>query len=484
MKKLLPILILTLVAAAFRFHAIGYQSFWYDEAVSAKLSQGSAWDLITGRTRDAGNPPLYYVTLNAWSALVGQGDAALRALSALFGVLCVPLLYSIARRMFNETVGLVAAGILSVAPFHVYLAQEARTYTLVTFLALLGIEALQRALFAPRRSAWWILFTAATFLAIYAHYFAFFLVLAEVIYVAIWYRRDRTVLMRVAASLGVAALLYVTWLPALFGQATTKGNLGRSAETWTLHVMSTPLVYSVGTTLLWKDKMSLVRIVLGGLALLAFAVPAAVGLWRLRNDKRNGSLVLGWLGLPILLPLVVSLLLFPFYTVRYSLLASPAFYLAIAVGMLALPRWAWLACGAAMCLTATLSHATYFTTKVKHDWRGAVSRVESQADPQDLVLFDTDFNEAVYARYARGNQPRLRLLPAGSSEKQILGVSHAGDPVLDVTHVIQQAPRAWLVLSDAGPRAWERYERVLGGHRVEASTSFRGIDVRLLVKRP
>ena len=62
-----------------RFLRLAAQSFWYDEAVSAKLSAAPAWDLLTGRVRDLGNPPLHNLLLHGWAQLFGPGDVALRA---------------------------------------------------------------------------------------------------------------------------------------------------------------------------------------------------------------------------------------------------------------------------------------------------------------------------------------------------------------------------------------------------------------------
>jgi uncharacterized membrane protein len=86
------------------------------------------------------HPPLYYALLQIWVALVGKSDVAIRLLSALIGTATIPVLYALARRLFDETrVAIFAAGVIALAPFHIYYSQEARMYGLVTLLGLASV---------------------------------------------------------------------------------------------------------------------------------------------------------------------------------------------------------------------------------------------------------------------------------------------------------------------------------------------------------
>ena len=67
-------------------------------------------------------------------------------LSALPSILCVPLMYVLARRLLGQTAGLLAAALMACAPFAVYYAQEARMYGLALMLFLLAFYAVARAL--------------------------------------------------------------------------------------------------------------------------------------------------------------------------------------------------------------------------------------------------------------------------------------------------------------------------------------------------
>ncbi|MFN3929769.1 MAG: hypothetical protein ACK4OK_09080, partial [Thermoflexus sp.] len=64
------------------------QSLWYDEGTSARLSEGPLRHILESAAQDI-HPPLYYVLLHGWTAVAGRSVFALRAFSALAGVLVV-----------------------------------------------------------------------------------------------------------------------------------------------------------------------------------------------------------------------------------------------------------------------------------------------------------------------------------------------------------------------------------------------------------
>jgi len=476
---------LTLVGALLRFWRLGHQSFWYDEAVTAEIVRHPLRDILVGQAKDLGNPPLHNILLFIWAHLFGFGDVSLRSLSALTSVVSIPVLYVLARRLAGVAPGLTAAAILAFSPFHIYYAQETRTYALVTLLCLLSIDMFLRCLERPGSPWLWVGYTLATFGAIYAHYFAFFVLLAENLIVYWKHRSHRLLVVRWLGAHVVMGLLYLTWLPAWIDQITTKGNLGRATETWYLHILATPLVYSVGRTLIWKDSVTPQNLLYAGLALVAFGVPFLAGVWAMRQKKDNQYLLLLWLALPVLLPLLISLFLFPFYFVMYSIMASPAWYLFIAEGLKSLRPSIRNACLLVMMLTGFLSLHRYYTKTLKHDWRGAAYYVEAAAQPQDLLLFDADINETSYAHYARKANSRIRLLPPPkASPEGIYGVFHRGTLPQDIAAMVSARPRIWLILSDnQSSGAGDYYDRLFERrwHRLRQK-EFRGIEVRLYTR--
>ncbi len=210
---------ITGLAFALRVARLDLQPLWWDEGYSVFFATR---DLVTMLTRTAVDihPPLYYALLQAWMALAGKSDVVLRLFSVLVGVATVPIIYLIGRRLFNWRVAALAALLLAISPLQIYYSQEVRMYGLVTLLALVSI-AIQLFILrsvqlvddssnaqttgvrwvlsassrqwpgaggTPRRLTWlaYIIVTAA---ALYAEYYAAFIIAAEIVIVL--YLEDR-----------------------------------------------------------------------------------------------------------------------------------------------------------------------------------------------------------------------------------------------------------------------------------------------------
>lgn len=139
---------IVLLGLFLRLYKIGANSFWWDETSSVWMSGSSLADTLNLVVRDV-HPPLYFLLLHFWLHLTSS-DAGIRLFSAICGVLNIPVMYLLGRRIAGRVVGLLAALILAVAPFHVMYAQEARMYTLLALLVSLSLYFLARLLSDPR----------------------------------------------------------------------------------------------------------------------------------------------------------------------------------------------------------------------------------------------------------------------------------------------------------------------------------------------
>ena len=152
-QRATPFLLLAIVALGgfLRVYQIGSKGLWLDESFSVWLGWQPVGEMLSWLVNIDQHPPLYYTLLHLWMAL-GDDAAAVRALSALLGTLTIPVVYLLGRRLADDDdkVGLLAALILAVSPFHVRFAQEARMYTLLTLNASLALYALVHLLTDPR----------------------------------------------------------------------------------------------------------------------------------------------------------------------------------------------------------------------------------------------------------------------------------------------------------------------------------------------
>src|SRR3954470_833450 len=116
---------LTALAAALRFPTLGVQSYWADEAITARLLDQGLRHMVDAIPASESTPPLYYVLAWLWTRVFGLGEAGLRSLSAVFGTLLVPVAYVLGARIASVRAGLATAALVAVNPLLWWYSQEA-----------------------------------------------------------------------------------------------------------------------------------------------------------------------------------------------------------------------------------------------------------------------------------------------------------------------------------------------------------------------
>lgn len=139
-------ILIALMGGVLRVLLLDNKGMWLDETFSVWLASHSVVEILQWVVKIDQHPPLYYILLHYWIAFNGDSPYNTRLLSVLFGAATIPIIYLIAKRMSGVNMGLAAAAILAFSPFHIYYAQEARMYTLLTFNAAVAIYALVRLL--------------------------------------------------------------------------------------------------------------------------------------------------------------------------------------------------------------------------------------------------------------------------------------------------------------------------------------------------
>jgi mannosyltransferase len=146
---LIPIV---LMGGFLRVLLLDSKGMWLDETFSGWMASHSLPDLLQWLVKIDQHPPFYYVLLHYWTALFGVTPYDARLLSALLGAATIPIIYLIGARLSGAVLGLAAAVLLAVSPFHIYFGQETRMYALLTFNAAVAIYALARLLTDARAS--------------------------------------------------------------------------------------------------------------------------------------------------------------------------------------------------------------------------------------------------------------------------------------------------------------------------------------------
>ncbi len=146
----LLLVLITLLAVVLRIIGLAQWSFWVDEAhtyrdVVSSLEQFSA--------SHVSRYPLSYLLLRGLSGfLPSMGEGWMRLPFAIFGMASIPLLVLLAKRMVGTRAALWAGLFLAICPWHIYWSQNARSYAMMMFFAMLGVLGCYHALTRRRSS--------------------------------------------------------------------------------------------------------------------------------------------------------------------------------------------------------------------------------------------------------------------------------------------------------------------------------------------
>ena len=286
-----------ILAAALRLATLDLQSFWYDEAFTpVHVLHPSLWATLRSVVHTENTPPLWYVIAWADSRVLGTGEVALRLPSALAGIATVPVAWAIGRELTGRRVTAIATAMLvAVNPLLVWYSQEARAYGLFVLLAAVAMLCFLRALRQPtpgRMAA----FALSGSLALLSHYFAVFLLIPMVIWLAWVPTRRRAAL----PAIGALALVGLALLPLISAQGGHGTQwIGRWALTSRLQAI--PQYYLTdyyGASLGHGIELLVALPILAGLGL---------GLWRVLTprEERSALIALAIAAGGILIPVVL-----------------------------------------------------------------------------------------------------------------------------------------------------------------------------------
>ena len=429
------------------------------------------------------HPPLYHLLLSIWMQIGGSGAAWVRSFSALTGILTIPILYLIGKRLSDEVTGLVAAFILAVNPFQVAYGQEGRVYALMTLCATLSLYMVVRLLTDPRSGqqpigsqlkAFWqtrgkasfpgspsnlistdltwlgyMVFTAGT---VYCHNTAVFFPLGTNLFVIgliVWRRyfpsrasdlQPPTFRNWIWAQIW-AVLLWSPWLAGFMIQAS--GVLG---EFW----IPKPTVTIVVSTLqsFFSDSLPQ-KFQIQGLIWWFFFVMVALGFFYYRKSLGK-AFFLGTIFLaPFLGELLVSLWR-PIFYVRTLIYAPIPLYLLTAAGIRQLRfRIPMLAALVVIITVNFFSIKEFYDKYQKEAWDKAAAFVAKNGREGDIILFNAGWTQIPFDYYFDDYQKSWEEFGAPETMFEF-GVL---EPIMRETDlprlksILQGKQRVWLVYS-------------------------------------
>jgi hypothetical protein len=364
---------------------------WLDEALTVNVAKAPLRQLPRLLRHD-GAPPLYYALLHGWMRVFGDSDAAVRALSGLLAVAALPLMWIATRRAAGRGVEWIGVALLASSPFAVRYATEARMYSLVIVLVLVGYLVLSRALERDRPTIADVVGLAiVSGLLLLTHYWSLYLLLAVGAVVArnavFGDAARRPAFRRVLAGLGASGLLFLPWVPSFVYQLQHTGTPW--ADPASFAAMVNAVSEFAGGRSSTGRALGLTFFALAGVGLLG----AAIDGHRIELDLRTRPRARGFAiatAATLALAISVGLVSGSAFAARYTAVVFPLFLLLVVLGTTALAdarvRAAVVAAAVVFGLVTATSNVTTNRTQA-----GAVARaIRADLRPGDVVAYCPD----------------------------------------------------------------------------------------------
>ncbi len=400
-----------LLALGVRVTNLQNEAAWYDEIITVSLLDSPTLSEFLSRCQELTPIPwfnVYEITEYAWARLAGTEVTSVRMLSVLYGIGSLLALYVFTRSLLNTRTALIALAWTAFMPWHIYISQEIRFYSLVSLLSILSMHSLMR-MSRGGSAAWFVLNCALNASLVWTHILTVFLPVAQGLFLisvrpfdmrktALWAGVNGVIAIHAYATPTVfnAGNLdeHVGWirLPSIFGGGSSIASYVRKLAG-----------HSFGTTdvrpfTVWGEALYPAYPILKWLLTLTVLGAAVFGihaLLRRRNDpgdqktaQLGGKQTLALLGLWFFVPLVcaiaASFLVRPMFVGRYMLYAAYPAYVLIGFG-LSRARSVWIPT-----LALSLPMAMYFAFQFPGPYRVPFDRIvdtiAANAGEGDVVL--------------------------------------------------------------------------------------------------
>jgi hypothetical protein len=440
--------ILITLAGVLRFWRLGDWGFDSDEIFMLRDSV----DLQHGNPR----PLLYLLNHYLVQPFHPLDEFGIRLLPAIFGVLAIPALYLVARRLVGTRAALFGALLLAVSGLHVYYSQFGRYWTLVFLLSAVYPFAIYLGL--RERSRPTLLFGLLMgVLAVLAHPASVLLLGGIAVWlVATYVRRDhlawlwsqknvRSVRWGGALILVVAVAVGFRFVPMLQAWISQRDSVPRGE--FLLHLPDMRGLKELLLLSAYVESLTLPLVLIG-----------AMGIYMLWRRPRDRSLAL-LLGSMFVFPLVFILLLSfrtPISTF-YLVPTAPIMFIGAGVFLDRLTevdlglRPHWLLPATVVTLIISAGGPTLISQYLdgrRYDFRGAAEWLNERVAPGDVIFSD---QPVVLSHYLKGAQAE-RLV----ADPPVLSHSE------DLLHEAGKAGTLWLV-APYSSRGGHRTNRKIGG---------------------
>lgn len=415
-----------------RLKDLGKPTLWFDEVVSVCNAGKNIGAIIKA---EVNFPPLYNLFLHFWIGFFGKSEFAVRFPSLLFWLAIVFFVYKLAGKLFSPRISLLSAFITAIAPYQVYYSQETRMYSLVTLLCLLASYFFLKAI-EDKKNKFWILYIIFLTLSLYTHYYALTMSLFHGLFLLFFWEKEKKIFYKWGIAQFITVILFTFWIPVLI-KSITSGNMpwllkeldpltqlgfiffiftaGYSAVTY-----FPPQNLSEGMKIFATFPFSAYLVMITFLTVFFISI----GLFGFQDKKwkKKRLFIIFYLFTPILSAFIMFFILKQQLTAtKYLIIASPPFYILLALGLTGIRSKAFkgilflLLLGVMGCSLYNF----YYSPKLgKGQWFKVSEYIAVNSKKNDLIVIHKPYLDIAFNYYYQKKNKLYRLPKSNSIDEE------------------------------------------------------------------
>lgn len=420
---LISFTLLIVLSCTINLLSLNDQSIRLDESQSLWTATKSIPALAKHLAEDV-HVPLFFIILHFWTLFFGTDIFVARIPSLIFYIATFPFIYTLAKESSNKKVALVTVAVFSLSPFVAWYSNEARMYTLFTLITTLNHIFFLR-FYRSEGKKYKFAYFITSVLGIYTHYFFFFLLFSQGVYVltnilvsiykdsefgkaSLWkmFNKHKGVFW---VYLGLVGSTFMTMVP--WGIYVLKLNAANNASP----LIARPTSFNIFQTI--------VQFIFGfqNQTIQAFIIalwPLSLVMLFLLFTKRKKipSQAMEYFGLVTVLPIILVFFISfirPIFLSRYLILVTPTLFFILS--------WSFMSYSgkvARLFVITILSTMAFLSlyqnisaaTPVKENYMGVSRYLGKNTTPQDIIAVSAPFT--VYPiEYSYLGQARIATIP-------------------------------------------------------------------------
>lgn len=237
--------LILILASGLRLFRLDTHGLFFDEKSSLMVSQGAAlgaanqaeilnnptftpqdfWkekslqDYFEANTRsDIGNSPAYYVLLHGWIKVFGLSDYSIRFFSVVWSLAIIILLFFFVKEhLKSNLLALISSFLMSIEPFFITYAQQARNYSMTFFFTLLAthifLKIVKNEENSNKKNSLYLIYGLVSMICLLSHFLSAVVFMVHGIYVLLFVRKIRPwILLPISLSIGLIGFgLWITY---------------------------------------------------------------------------------------------------------------------------------------------------------------------------------------------------------------------------------------------------------------------------------